>query len=81
MQPLPSRSAPRSAVSGVGCRNGGKPAVMQPLPSRSAPRSAVSGVGCRNGGKPAVMQPLPSRTRAAVGGLGLWAAAMAGSRR
>jgi hypothetical protein len=54
IEPLPSRTAPRSAIWGVGCRNGGKPAVIEPLPSRTAPRSAIWGVGCRNGGKAVV---------------------------
>ncbi len=61
---------PRSAVSGLGCRNGGNAAVMQESPSRTVPRSAVSGLGCRNGGKAAVMQAVAEPHRAAVGGLG-----------
>ena len=30
IDPLPSRTVPRSAISGFGCRSGGKPVVMQP---------------------------------------------------
>ena len=62
MQPLPSRTVPGSAVSGLGCRNGGKAAVMQPLPSRTVPGSAVSGLGCRNGEKAVAVDPLVTRS-------------------
>src|SRR5581483_4146583 len=45
IEPLPSRTVPRSAVSGFGILSGGKPAVIEPLPSRTVPRSAISGFG------------------------------------
>ena len=62
---------PRSAISGLGCRSGGKPAAMYEPPSRTVPRSAISGLGCRSGGKPAVMHELPKPDGAAIGDLGL----------
>src|SRR5271170_6281392 len=62
MQPLPSRTVPRSAISGLGCRSGGKAAVMQPLPSRTVPRSAISGFGWHSSvGEWVVIDPEVSR--------------------
>jgi hypothetical protein len=60
MQPLPSRTVPRSAISGFGLFRGGKAAVMQPLPSRTVPRSAISGFGLFRGGKVPVIDPQPN---------------------
>ncbi len=62
MHPLPSRTVPRSAISGFGCRSAGKAAVMHPLPSRTVPRSAISGFGCRSAGKLVVIDPQVSRS-------------------
>jgi len=42
MQPLPSPTVPRSAISGFGSRSSGNAAVMQPLPKRTVPVSAIS---------------------------------------
>jgi hypothetical protein len=39
IEPLPRRTAPRSAVSGIGGRSAGKPAVIEPPVCRSKENS------------------------------------------
>ena len=71
MQPSPSRTVPRSAISGLGCRSGGNSAVMQAV--AEAHRAAIGDLGLglpqrrEVGGDAAVAEA----HRAAIGDLGL----------
>src|SRR5215471_15121069 len=62
MHASPRRTVPRSAISGLGCRIGGKSAAMHASPRRTVPRSAISGLGCRIGGKPVISDPQLERS-------------------